>query len=61
MFEAVVTCPVEECAAADGAVGSLEELEALVCECGCALVVERIAESERELDRDEAFELVMLG
>jgi hypothetical protein len=61
MFRALVTCPDNECAEAFDAVAELEQLEALICDCGCTLRVERLSEHEAQLERDEAFELVALG
>lgn len=60
MFRAEVTCPDDDCAAAFDAVAELEELEALICDCGCTLRVERIAEDDRAHASGE-FELVLLG
>ena len=37
MFRALVTCPDNECAEAFDAVAELEQLEALICDCGCTL------------------------
>jgi hypothetical protein len=61
MFRALVTCPDNECAEAFDAVAELEQLEALICDCGCTLRVERVCEHEAKLERGEAFELVALG
>lgn len=61
MFRATVTCPDGECAETYSAVAELEQLEALICDCGCTLHVERLSESDRKLRDDEAFELVLLG
>jgi hypothetical protein len=61
MFRATVICPDDGCAEAFSAVAELEQLEALMCDCGCTLTVERISETDDELGRDEAFELVTLG
>jgi len=61
MFRALVTCPDDDCAEAFDAVAELEQLEALICDCGCTLRIERLSESdETGLARDE-FELVLLG
>jgi hypothetical protein len=60
MFRATVICPDDECAEAFSAVAELEQLEALICDCGCTLHVERISESEEKL-AEEQFELVPLG
>ena len=61
MFRATVICPDDECAEAFSAVAELEQLEALMCDCGCTLHVERISETEDRLAPNEPFELVALG
>jgi hypothetical protein len=61
MFRATVTCPDGDCAEAYSAVAELEQLEALICDCGCTLHIERLSESDVRLREDEAFELVLLG
>lgn len=61
MFRATVICPDDECAEAYSAVAELEELEALICDCGCTLRVERLSEGDAELQRGETFELSSLG
>jgi hypothetical protein len=61
MFKATVTCPDDECAEAYSAVAELEQLEALICDCGCTLHVERVSESDEQLRENESFELVLLG
>jgi hypothetical protein len=62
MFRALVTCPDNECAEAFDAVAELEQLESLICDCGCTLRVERVSEHE---DEDEfargEFELTLLA
>ena len=60
MFRATVICPADECAEAFDAVAELEQLEALICDCGCTLRVERLGETERSPARGE-FELRPLG
>jgi hypothetical protein len=60
VFRAEVICPDDSCAAAFDAVAELEQLEALICDCGCTLRVERVSEDDRKLGRGE-FELVLLG
>jgi hypothetical protein len=62
MFRALVTCPDNECAEAFDAVAELEQLEALICDCGCTLRIERVSEHETdgELARGE-FELTLLA
>lgn len=62
MFRAEVICPDDDCAAAFDAVAELEQLEALICDCGCTLRIERLCEDEAaRLHEGEAFELVALG
>lgn len=60
MFRATVICPDDDCADAYDAVAELEELEALICDCGCTLRVERLSESDQKVARGE-FELRLLG
>ena len=59
VFRAEVICPDNDCAAAFDAVAELEQLEALICDCGCTLRVERLSEDDGELVGE--FELVALG
>jgi hypothetical protein len=61
MFRATVICPDDDCAEAFDAVAELEQLEALMCDCGCTLRVERISETDGEPVEGAAFELVALG
>lgn len=61
MFKATVICPDGECAEAYSALAELAELEAMICDCGCTLHVERLSESDTRLRPDESFELVLLG
>ena len=62
MFRAEVICPDDDCAAAFNAVAELEELEALICDCGCTLRIERLSEDDAaRLREGEAFALVALG
>ena len=60
VFRAEAICPDDDCAAAFDAVAELEQLEALICDCGCTLHVERISESDEKL-AGEAFELMPLS
>ena len=59
MFRAEVICPDDDCAAAFDAVAELEQLEALICDCGCTLQIERLSEDDAEPAGE--FELVALG
>jgi hypothetical protein len=45
MFHAVLICSEDECTEVFEAYGSLEELEALACDCGCALQVLGISDA----------------
>ena len=44
MLHALLICSDEDCTEVFEARGSLEELEALACDCGCALQVISISE-----------------
>jgi hypothetical protein len=46
MFLALLTCSDESCAHELEAWGALRELEALACDCGCALQVMAVSEVE---------------
>jgi hypothetical protein len=46
MLHALLVCSDEECTDSFEAWGTLEELEALACECGCALQVISLSEVE---------------
>lgn len=48
MFRALLTCSDEDCADLFEAYGSLEELQALACDCGCALEILRLEEVDGE-------------
>jgi len=45
MFHAVLICSENECTEVFEAYGTLEELEALACDCGCALHVLSVSEA----------------
>jgi hypothetical protein len=47
MLHALLICSDDDCTDAFEAWGTLEELEALACDCGCALQVISISEAER--------------
>ncbi len=57
---AVLVCSDEECTEIFEAYGPLEELEALACDCGCALQVISISEAPASLTA-AAVELLPLG
>jgi hypothetical protein len=46
MFRAMLLCADGECAEVFEAYGSLEELEALACDCGCSLELLEISEAD---------------
>ena len=46
MFHALLICSDTDCAEVFEAYGTLEELEALACDCGCMLEVLRLSEAE---------------
>ena len=57
VFRALLVCADGDCAEVFEAYGSLEELEALACDCGCSLELLEISETE---DKHEGFELIPL-
>ena len=60
MFRALLLCADGECAEVFEAYGSLEELEALACDCGCALHVISVSNVD-EPERERGFELIPVG
>jgi hypothetical protein len=46
MLHALLICSDDDCTDAFEAWGTIEELEALACECGCALQVISVSEAE---------------
>ena len=54
MFHALLICSDTDCAEVFEAYGTLEELEALACDCGCAL--EALTFSDADAATDGAFE-----
>ena len=46
MFRALLLCADDDCAEVFEAYGSLEELEALACDCGCSLELLEISETD---------------
>jgi hypothetical protein len=61
MFRALMICPEGDCAAAYDAVGTLEELQMVACDCGCTLEIDRLAESDENTRPGVAYELVALA
>jgi dihydroorotase len=45
VFRALLLCADDDCAEVFEAYGSLDELEALACDCGCTLELLEISES----------------
>jgi dihydroorotase len=58
MFRALLLCAEDDCAEVFEAYGSLQELEALACDCGCSLELLEISEADVE---ERGFSLVPLG
>jgi hypothetical protein len=57
VFRALLVCAEGDCAEVFEAYGSLDELEALACDCGCSLELLEISDAEGER---EGFELIPL-
>jgi hypothetical protein len=55
MFRALLLCSDGDCAEVFEAYGSLDELEALACDCGCSLELLEVSESG---EADAGFELI---
>jgi hypothetical protein len=60
MFRALLLCADGDCAEVFEAYGSLEELEALACDCGCSLELLEISEAEEPAPAD-GFVLIPLS
>ena len=58
MFHALLICSDEDCAELFDAYGTIEELEALACDCGCSLHVLTLEEAEGE---EQGFDLARVG
>jgi hypothetical protein len=61
MLYAALICCDEDCTDVFEAYGSLEELETLACDCGCALQVVSISEYSGAPSRDRGPELLPVG
>ena len=48
MFRALLICAEADCAEVFEAYGSLEELEALACDCGCSLELLEVSDTPGE-------------
>jgi hypothetical protein len=48
VFHALIICSDEDCAETFEAWGSLEELQALACDCGCSLEILTLSEADGE-------------
>jgi hypothetical protein len=60
MFRALLACSDGDCPDLFEAYGSLEELAALACDCGCSLELVEIAELD-EPDLARGFSLMPVG
>ena len=58
MFLAVLICSDDDCTEVFEAYGSLEELEALACDCGCALQLVSVSETEHAGAHGDRFDLI---
>jgi len=61
MLLAVLICSDDDCTEVFEAYGSLDELETLACDCGCALQVISISEAAPDHARDHRLELLPVG
>ena len=62
MLYAALICCDDDCTDVFEAYGTLEELETLACDCGCALQVISLSEvSEDAPSRDHGLELLPVG
>ena len=57
----MLLCCDEECTEVFEAYGSLEELEALACDCGCALQVISLSSADADAAPDRGVELIPVG
>jgi len=58
MFMGLLVCSDEGCAELFEAYGTLEELEALACDCGCSLEILTLQDAE---DERQAFDLARVA
>ncbi len=62
MLWVTLICSDGECEYVVETAGELEELEAMACDCGCALQVISISEvAENAMSRDRGLELLQVG
>jgi hypothetical protein len=61
VFRAVLICSDGDCDEVFEAYGSIAELEALACDCGCALEIVEVSELAGEPRARGGFELIPLG
>ncbi len=61
MVRAILVCSHGECTEVFEAYGPVEEIEALACDCGCALQIISISEADPEQARDHGLELIPVG
>ena len=58
VFHALLICSDENCAELFEAYGTLEDLEALACDCGCSLEILTLDEAEGE---EQGFDLARVA
>jgi hypothetical protein len=61
MLYAALICCDDDCTEVFEAYGTLEELETLACDCGCALEIISISEAAGAPARDHGLELLPVG
>ena len=61
MFRALLICSDDPCDEVFEAYGPIAELEALACDCGCALEIVEVSELAGEPRLRDGFELIPLG
>ena len=61
MFQAVLICCDDDCTEIFEAYGTLDELETLACDCGCALQIISISDAADAPARDRGPELLPVG
>jgi hypothetical protein len=61
MLYAALICCDDDCTEVFEAYGTLEELETLACDCGCALEIISLSEVSDPPARDHGLELLPVG
>ena len=61
MFRALLICADGECAEVFEAYGSLEELEAIACDCGCSLDLLEVSDADEPAAPNDGFVLIPMS